>query len=234
MIPVNIKLDERKVFTDTLEKIVADIAPEKIICFGSRSAYHESWSNFLPIGNTNYFTYYDILIATKEGNDQKEILDKIAAYNKAPIHITALVHSIATVNKAILNGNPFFVTICKKGSIVYDSQNVALSIPDKELDVKKINNRAERHWQQLFGLAEVYFSRGDNTRWDRNEIALFMFHQSVEYACQAIIKYCTGYRPMTHDLKRLLFLMENFIDEKIMVFFGRTGDKRYGYVIQHL
>lgn len=220
MIPINITLEERKIFTDTLEKIVSEISPEKIICFGSRTDYHESWSNFLPTGNMNYFTYYDILIATKEANVQKEheILEKIAAYNKGPIHITALVHSMATVNKAILKGNPFFVTVYKKGMIVYDSENVPLSIPDKELDVKKLNIRAERHWQQLFGLAEVYFSRGLNTRWDQNEIALFMFHQSVEYACQAIIKYCTGYRPMTHDLKRLLFLMENFIDEKIMVF----------------
>lgn len=217
---MRVREEERKVFTDTLEKIVEEIAPEKIICFGNRTDYHESWSNFLPAERTLYLTYYDILIATKEGDERKEheILGKIEAYNNGPIHITALVHNIITVNKAILNGNPFFVTIYKKGMVVYDNKNIPLSIPDKELDEKKFASRIERDWSRLFGLAEVCYEKGNNTRWDQNEIALFMFHQAVEYACMAIIRYYTGYRPTTHNIKRLLSLVEIFVNEKIIMF----------------
>jgi HEPN domain-containing protein len=231
MIPTNIQHEEREVFTDTLAKIVKAIEPEKIICFGNRTDYYESWSSFRPKGSARYLAYYDILIITKEGDDRKdyEILNLIDAINEAPIHFTAVVRSIGAVNKAIREGSLFFVAMHNKAMTVYDNYNVPLAIPDGELDEQKLAGWADDDWNRLFTLAKKYHilagmcvSRATDPLHD---MSAFMLHQSVEVACRTIIRYYTGYRAETHDLRRLLWLMRNFTLEGENVFPQNTDEE---------
>lgn len=221
MIPARVKEEEAKVFKNTLAKIVEAITPEKIISFGSRTDYYEYWSNFLPIGSSHHFTYHDLLIVTKSDDERREheILEKISKYNKAPIRITAVVHSITAVNKAILEGSMFFVTMCHKGTVVYDTNNFPLAVPNKDLNELDLRLQTEKDWHQSFGLAQRFQKVAVNSAVDElHDIALLMLHQAVEHTCIAIIKYVTGYRPVTHNLNRLLWLMENFTFEGTAVF----------------
>jgi HEPN domain-containing protein len=216
MIPVNLQSEERKLFTETIAKIVAAIAPEKIICYGNRIDCNESWSSFLPIGNVYCLSYYDVLIVTKEGDNREvhEILSIVDTYNVTPIHITAVVRGISAVNQAIRDGNPFFVTMYHKGMTVYDSYNVPLAIPDAELDEQKLTYWAESDWNRLFVLAKKYHTIAGmcmaRSTDQLNDMSVLMLHQAAEITCRAIIRYYTGYRFETHDLRRHLWIMRNF------------------------
>jgi len=249
MIPTNIQYEERKVFTQSLDKIVKAIAPEKIICFGNRMNYYESWSSFLPIGSTRYLTYYDILVITKESDERKdyEILNLIDAFNTDQIHFTAIIRKITAVNQAILEGNPFFITMYNKAMTMYDNQGIALAVPVGESGGQNPTYRAEGDWNRLFTLAKKYQTLAgmcmSRTADPLNDMSVFMLHQSVEVACRGIIKYYTGYRAETHDLRRLMRLMRNFTLEGENVFPQNTdeevelfdtlnnayGDVRYGH-----
>lgn len=249
MIPTNIQYEERKLFTDSLNKIVKVIAPEKIICFGNHTNYYESWSSFLPVGSTRYLTYYDILIVTRESDDREdyEILNQIDVLNTPQIHFTSVVRSITAVNKAIREGNPFFVRMYNKAMTVYDSYNIPLAIPHEDVGEQKLAYLMESNWSRLFALAKKYHTLArmcvSRATDPLNDMAVFMLHQSVEVACRAIIRDYTGYRAETHDLRRLLWLMRNFTLEGETVFPQNTneeielfdtldnayGDVRYGH-----
>lgn len=220
----NIMEKERTAFADAVANIVASVAPEKMICYGRRMDYHESWSKFLPAVDAHCLSYYDMLIVTKETDEQREseILRRIDACAKAPIHITALVHSIAAVNKEIRGGNAFFVAMYHKGMVVYDSKNIPLTIPDAELDEQKLARKAEKDWNQSSGLAEKYLTvagmcvaRATSDLWG---ISVLMAYEAAAHSCRAIIKYYTGYWAETPDLRRLLLLMKNFASAGEAVF----------------
>jgi len=215
MIPTHVREQERELFEETLAKIAKAIAPEKIICFGSRTNCEQMWSNFLEKGNIHHYAYYDLLIITKAGDERREheILDKISKYNKAPIHITAVVHSITAVNTAIQKGNRFFVTLYYKDTVLYDNNNIPQALPNANLDKQELAISADKEWSKSFGLGEKFYKVAVTCVTDElYDIAVFMHHQA------AIIRYYTGYRPATHNLNRLLWLMENFTVEGTTVF----------------
>lgn len=217
MIPANVRGEDRDHFMEILSRITEKIAPEKIICFGSRTMYRESWNNFLPQGIAHAYTYYDLLVITKKEDKRKdrEIFQVIDMFNSG-LHINAVSHNITYVNKAILKGHRFFVTICKKGVVMYESTNIPLAIPGPELGEKKYARRAVKSWERLFNLAKQYYRIARKyTGSDSNEVSALMYHQAVEFACRAMIKYHTGYRPVTHDIERLVSLLGNFTREKI-------------------
>ena len=45
-----------------------------------------------------------------------------------------------------------------------------------------------------------------------------MLHQAVEHTCSALTRVFTGYRPNTHNLIRLMMLVESFTKEMTKVF----------------
>jgi HEPN domain-containing protein len=70
---------------------------------------------------------------------------------------------------------------------------------------------AQAHWSRWYGLGQ-YFLKGaaDSLTYGRPDLTLFMLHQAVEHTCIALIRVFTGYRPNTHNLSRLLAIIENF------------------------
>jgi hypothetical protein len=230
MIPTNTREEERKLFTDTLNKLVAAIAPEKIICDGNRIDDHESWSSFLPVGNTRYSTYYDLLIIIKDRRHREvniyEILDSDV---KPPIHITAVVHDIGSVNEGIEKGDQFFVTMYHKGMIVYDNYKTPLAVPDAEIDEHRRALFAEDAWNRYMTLAKKYRTLAEmcleRPTKDLNDMSALMLHQSANVASHAIVRYYTGYYAGSYDLEWVLSLMKNFTSEAEYIFSNATDEE---------
>jgi len=61
-----------------------------------------------------------------------------------------------------------------------------------------------------------------------------MLHQAIEHACGALIRIYTGYRPNTHNLSRLLQMVESFTRELKAIFPKSTKEEEgiYG-ILQH-
>jgi HEPN domain-containing protein len=58
-----------------------------------------------------------------------------------------------------------------------------------------------------------------------------MLHQAVEHTCGALIRIFTGYRPNTHNLTRLLMMVESFTRHLHAVFPCMTREEKEIYAI---
>jgi HEPN domain-containing protein len=200
--------------------IVTAFAPEKIICYGTRTWLTHTWSSFDPVLDSTMNTDYDLLIITKSGTKRREheILDLVSQHSTPGSRIIAVAHSLCAVNEALEQGRPFFANIYKQGILVYDFSGIPLATPSV---CDNLEQSADIHaqWDQHFGLA-VKFLEGASYYIASGSAALavFMLHQATEHTSIALIKTCIGYRPSTHNLNRLLALTENFSEYPSYVF----------------
>lgn len=220
---------QSQLLQDAISEIVKTVDPEKIICYGTRANINEVWSCFIRADQSRTCMHFDFLIITREGRKEKEheVFDKISKCEKETMHITAVVHSISAVNEALEKGMAFFTNVYDKGVIVYDSGNTPLISPELNKLTKEdlIENR-KRYWNKWFCLAKRFYETACNcVANDRNDVAVFMLHQAVELTCIAALRTCIGYRPSTHNLKRLFFLIENFTLNMRLVFPRSTNEE---------
>jgi HEPN domain-containing protein len=203
-----------------VSQIASAIAPDKIICYGTRTWLTHSWSIADPVLHSTMNTDYDLLIITNPGAKRKEheILDIVSQHSSPDTRIIAIAHSLCAVNEAIEQGRPFFVNLRKYGILVYDSSNIPLASPSRCNDSEHLAD-VKVQWDRHFGLAErflegasYYITSGCAA------LAAFMLHQATEHTCIALIKACLGYRPTTHNLSRLLALTENISEYPSYVF----------------
>jgi HEPN domain-containing protein len=211
---------------DLLSALLSVIQPEKVLCFGIRSENREAWSCFIPGPEIQALTIYDLLILTRscEKRSKHELLDMIERLKSPGWKVNALIHNIYTVNEALAAGNTFFAAIYKKGLLVYDQVTTPLVEPvERELmkDTPK-----EDLWRRFFGLAQQFLKgASDFSSRGWNGLAAFMLHQSLEHTCIALIRVVAGYRPITHNLGRLITMTENFAPFSAPVFPRNTKEE---------
>jgi HEPN domain-containing protein len=207
-------------FRESVYAIATAVAPEKIICYGTRTRLMHTWSIVDPVLNSTMNTDYDLLLITKPGIKRREheILDIVAQHSTPGCRIIAIAHSLWAVNKALEQGRSFFVNIYKQGILVYDSSGIPLVTPSICDNAEHLAD-IQAQWNRHFGLAEkflegasYYITSGTAA------LAVFMLHQATEHTCIALIKACLGYRPTTHNLNRLLALTENFSEYPSYIF----------------
>ncbi len=168
-------------------------------------------------GNTyEYASDYDFLIITKTSRQasSKEIFAlekkidkelKLAGlsygYKSHDPHF--IVEPIKKVNSALENGQYFFSDIKKEGILLYDSKEFEFS------EVKEIGEETKRriageYYEYWSAIAEDFFKHCNYAMSDNSyRIAAFNLHQATEnfYSCALLV--LTGYKPKTHDLKKL-------------------------------
>jgi uncharacterized protein len=211
---------QQQLFEEIISRIVSVVNPVRIICYGNRTHRDGIWSCFIATSYTRIYTDYDLLIVTSESQPEKEreLLQKLSDSEEETVHITAVAHSIAAVNEALQKGSTFFSTAFQKGVVVYDQANASFEFLMVQ-ESANIIEKTEKHWNKWFGLAGRFYSSAVDSATDgRNDVAVFMLHQTVELACNAAIRTQTGYRPTTHNLKRLLAMMENFTLNCLVIF----------------
>jgi HEPN domain-containing protein len=195
-----------------ISAIAISIAPEKIICYGTRTWLTHTWGIVDPVLNSVMNTDYDLLIITKPGIKRREheILDIVAQHSTQETRIVAIVHSLCAVNEALERGRSFFVDIYKNGILVYDSSEIPLVTPSVCDNAEQLAD-IQTQWDHHFGLAEKFLEGASYYLTSGNAaLAVFMLHQAAEHSCIALVQACLGYRPATHNLDRLLALTENF------------------------
>lgn len=200
-----------------VQKIVQVISPEKIICYGSRTHTFQDWTCFWEGDGYKeciFPTTYDLLVITGEVDKRPEhdIIEIIEQQAEAmACNVTSIAQKITAVNEALASGSRFFTTIFHKGLLLYNGSGIPLTTPLQELGIDVIQSNIEAHWGQCFGLAQRFFTSAAHCLQDGwPEQAVFNLHQCVQHTCMALIRAFTGYRSNTHNLSRLLALVENF------------------------
>jgi uncharacterized protein len=198
-----------------VQKIASTIHPEKILCFGYRTSNYQDWSCFKE-DSTQQTTKpaFDLLIVTSNDNKlaDHEILQKVDQLaDTLDCEVTAVTQSLESVNQLIAKNSRFLTTIYHEAVLVYDAGNSPLIVPPAAPSFEETKRKLETTWNKCFSVAERFYKTAcyclDNG-W--NEKALFDLHQATQHTCMALLRVYTGYRSTTHNLSRLLALIENF------------------------
>jgi HEPN domain-containing protein len=214
------KQGELRSITDS---IVALVHPEKIILFGSYAT--GKWQE--DVHKEGHITYeyisdYDLLVATRQGDNRPEHqIQELAETKCQPlttIPINVIVHGIDYVNRQIEEGQFFFTDIKKEGILLYDAGSVALA-EQRELTAKERREIAQRDFDNYYNSAKTFLK---NANFDFKEgdlkIAVFELHQAAERTYNTMILVFTGYKPKTHNLGKLLKMSREFSPELSTVF----------------
>ncbi|NOT74425.1 MAG: HEPN domain-containing protein [Cyclobacteriaceae bacterium] len=196
---------------EVVSRIVETAHPEKIICYGVRAKSHNFWSSFISTDKTNAVTTMDLLIILhyKDKSKRESISDAVEKLSNESLSLIPIVHSIDAVNSNLESGNPFFVTLYKKGVLLYDNNAVPLIAPPTEVN-PEVQTSFDTGTRRKFDLGQaLYESAVECSRAGRYEVAVFMLHQAVELTSISLLRNCLGYKPTTHSIRRLFLLLEN-------------------------
>lgn len=213
-----------------IPEIVKVADPLRIICYGVRSTSKQMWSCFLSETETMATVAYDFLVIIKDVGTEKlnELQDKIhRLLSNQEIYPTIVFHTLTAVKEALQNESGFFIDVFNRGEIVYESDVIWVLPPfsvktptEESVARKKIN------WSRSFALAQRFYDGGCDCAFVcRNDVAIFLFHQATEITSAAIIRLFTGYRPTTHNLKRLFSMIDNFTDTARLLFPSTTKEE---------
>jgi uncharacterized protein len=204
------------VLAQLIQKIAITIHPEKILCYGYLTSNYQDWSCFKEDAGyqETIKATFDLLVITGNENNQAdhEILQQIDLLaSSLDCEVTAVVQSLDAVNELIAKNSRFLTTLYHKAVLVYNTGTSDLTTPPAAPSYEVIKGKLETTWSKCFNTAERFYKTAcfclDNG-W--NEKALFDLHQATQHTCMALLRIYTGYRSTTHNLSRLLALIENF------------------------
>jgi HEPN domain-containing protein len=227
---------QQQLLAELVPKIIGAVDPEKIICYGIRSVHYQDWGCFLDRGGVKENTRLslDLLIITSaaKGQNEQDVSQTAEHHCKALADVRCVTHKIHSVNDGLANGNPFYHSLYHKGIILYDAGQTALLNRGSLEKCIQEQHVLEGIWSRWYGLA-VNFYKGavDSLDYNRPDLTAFMLHQAVEHTCGALIRVFTGYRPNTHNLTRLLMMVENFTNQLTLVFPRVTKEEEEIYGI---
>lgn len=198
------------------QKIAGAIHPEKILCYGYRNTPYNDWSCFTDYNDSKETirATFDLLVITNSNNNLSdyEMLQKIdLLVEPLNCEVTAIVQSLESVNDLLAKNSRFLTTLYHKAVLVYNAGHNDIITPPAPLSPEETKNKLETVWNNCFQTAERFYKTAcfclDNG-W--NEKALFDLHQATQHTCMALLRVFTGHRSTTHNLSRLLSLIENF------------------------
>ncbi|BAV05082.1 HEPN domain-containing protein [Filimonas lacunae] len=199
-----------------IQKIVKLIQPELILCLGYRTTIMQDWSCFWEeVGylDTEFPTTYDllILISESEKRPEYELVQLIEQQATAlACDITCMVQQFTTFQEGVEKGYRFDTAVYRKAASVYSSGRLLSPVLPLELTIQEIKNKIEAHWGQCSTTAKRFLKAATDCQRDNwPEQAVFNLHQSAQHSCMAMLRVLTGYRSTSHNLSRLLALIEN-------------------------
>lgn len=188
--------------------IISEVAnPEMIILYGSyaKNSFVEHRYRGSDGIEYEYESDYDFLVVTKNNpHNINEIDGKISSrvpHNYPELNIE--IHEIDYINEGLEFGQYFFSDIVKEGVLLYNTDQVKFAEP-KELSNEEKKVIAQRYF-------DIWFEKGDalidsvvfNLERNHLNLAAFLLHQVAESFYYTTLLVFTGYKPKTHNLKRL-------------------------------
>jgi HEPN domain-containing protein len=192
----------------TLEKIVTALVEkydtQYIICFGCAEQRTVTTSCFISPGEQNCARYYLLMIITQTQRMEHQVQDYVDSHFP-DCHLTLAVHGVESVTKAVNQGSRFFATACQYGMQLYSRSGLRLDLPYHTVNPATTLARAETKYHHHYDLALGFFKNAGYSFGSQHYgICVFMLHQAVEHACNALIRVFTGYRTEMHNLTRLM------------------------------
>ncbi|MDR6571029.1 HEPN domain-containing protein [Chitinophaga ginsengisegetis] len=208
-----------------IEKILLVLQPEQIWCLGTRTTIMQDWSCFWPgegYRETIFPTTFDLLILTTDTEKRPEyeliqLIEQQAA--SLPCEITCMVQKYAAFMEGLPAGYRFDTTVYRKAVPVYNNGKPLTADLTIELTKEEMKTRITTQWNRCFTTAQRFFKTATDCQQDNwPEQAVFNLHQAAQHTCMAILRGITGYRSTTHNLSRLLALIDNFSMEPSVIF----------------
>ncbi|MDQ2719429.1 MAG: HEPN domain-containing protein [Bacteroidota bacterium] len=204
-------------------EIIKEVAaPEKIILFGSyaNGKYVEHRYTGSDGIIYEYISDYDFLVVTKDSPVRAYDLDDQITTRTEKIQpaLNVEIHEIDYINEGLEFGQYFFSDIVKEGILLYDTGNAHFAEP-KELtsaEEKVISQRYFDIW--LPGGSEFLETVSFSLQRGKYKIGAFLLHQATESFYYATLLVFTGYKPKTHNLKKLRKQAKHLSEELFLVF----------------
>lgn len=224
--------DQTDLLAKFIQKIIDAIQPDKIICYGFRLSINQDWSTFFTETDFKETTYpaFDLLniIPNEEKRNDHEIIQTVQKQGEPwKITGTCVIQKLSAVNESLENGSRFTSTVYRKGVLLYDGSNNPLTHPLQEPDTNLLQVIVIKRWERCYTQAQQFFKTATfcfENGW--YEQTAFDLHQCVQHTCMALLRSFTGYRSTTHNLARLLELIENFSQEPIVIFPNITKEEK--------
>jgi HEPN domain-containing protein/predicted nucleotidyltransferase len=226
--------ESKRLEIQRIAEIIKEVVhPEKIILFGSyaKGSFVEHRYQAKDGTNYEYISDYDFLVVTNSSNDEKifaqesTILDRVDRY-EPPVNLE--IHSIGYINEGLGWGQYFFSDIVKEGVSLFDTGNVSF-VQSRHLTRDEERTRAQDYFNLWFPRA-TGFLKGVKFYLSERELKIgaFNLHQCVESLYYAVLLVFTGYKPKTHNLRKLRKKTKSYSEELFSVFpTDRDKDEEY-------
>ncbi|MGN6603198.1 MAG: HEPN domain-containing protein [Ginsengibacter sp.] len=211
-------------------EIIKEVAsPEKIILFGSYAN-----GNFVEhkyVGSQGiiyeYTSDYDFLVVMKDSTKKAyELDDEITTRaEKIGPPVNVEIHDIEFINEGLSFGQYFFSDIVREGILLYDKKTVEFVKP-KVVTPEEQKVIAEKYFNTWFP-AGVEFLETVSFSLHRKKfkMAAFLLHQAAESFYYTVLLVFTGYKPKTHNLKKLR-KQAKYLSEKLFLVFPIENNKK--------
>ena len=200
------------------KRIVENIQPQFIFCYGSRVKTNLTRSCLTEKHRVEGIAcYYDILlvISDEEPLEDKAILLFAERLLRKEVQVNVIVHRIGYIYQQLLQENFFVIKVFESAIILYDKVQKLQSMPLTKIKVK---HTAMLHsiyllYKCLFDESKVFISKGEVYYRENNYAqAALLLKQSVIYSLKALVMAGTGYEMATDNVERLVRFTENFTD----------------------
>lgn len=216
-------------FKQLRDTITQAVTVEKIFCFGSTSHQTITKSCFgaEEATATAPKNSYSLLVipSTPAAVANAELQWQVEEAVKPAVSATVIVHTIDEVNAALLAGSAFFVTVCRKGLLLYDRGTVQLQPFGRGKPIEARITKRERFWNKWHDLA-TGFLRGAEFYENSGlyHLAIYMLHQAAQHSYTGVLRVMVGYRTNAQNLNRLIRLMDTMVPQLSLTTPRRTPE----------
>jgi predicted nucleotidyltransferase/HEPN domain-containing protein len=185
----------------------------KIILFGSYA--RGDWVED-PVGR--YFSDFDLLIVVNHEDltdvpefwaETEDRLLKALSDGEIRTPVSLIYHSLDDVNEKLRLGRYFFIDVLRDGILLFNEPGHAFAEP-QPLSPAEALKETQDFYNEWFESAAYFFdSAKDAISKEKNKVAAFLLHQTVERLYQCLFLVRTLYMPKTHNLNRLRALAED-------------------------
>lgn len=206
-----------------IASIIKEVAsPEKIILFGSyaKGNYVEHRYTGRDGVIYEYISDYDFLVVTKDSPVKAyELDDEITTLaEKIQPALNIEIHEIDYINEGLQFGQYFFSDIVKEGILLYDTGNVEFD-KIKELTPDEEKVIAQRYFDIWFPSGSEFLETVSfSLKRGKYKIGAFLLHQATESFYYTTLLVFTGYKPKTHNLKKLRKQAKHLSEELFLLF----------------
>lgn len=224
--------DKRRCIEQVVSTLIAFEKLELLILFGSyaRGDYVDDPAGHDGDGWFPYHSDLDVCVIVKSPRQQRRIERSNQLREQlrkaSDIRVSLIVHTIGQFNRALENGEYFYVDVVKEGVLLHDAGTSKLSKP-KNLTDEQRKKKAKEDYEYWTERAESFQRTYGYAMKDEDwRMAAFALHQVTENYLTAACLVLSGYRPKGHDIAELETWCAQFDPAFTNIFPKETAEDR--------